>query len=246
MTPAQRQAWEHFSGTPTVYCKGPGGVGPCYINTAAGKIRQDSIDWLKNDQKVRVLQVVKNPDGFISNQQVEYGIPEDLVEVCDPVAPPDPWESIVEQNRQREEEMFEAFLSPPPEMAAELDAKSSGNGLFGSFSNFAATMAFHSLVTQEETIIREAWNMSLGQPDPYTDLVKEQARYVEKRRKLKEKFGEHFEVAYEAQRASHNSCARTNLDNSDGHLYSFVLPKFNDDGTYEPWGARDVPWGNAP
>ena len=35
-----------------------------------------------------------------------------------------------------------------------------------------------------------------------------------------------------------------NLDNSKGALFSWVLPKFHDDGTHEPWGPRDYPWAN--
>lgn len=48
---------------------------------------------------------------------------------------------------------------------------------------------------------------------------------------------------YAAVKESHNSCARSNLDNSNGFLACYVLPQFKVDGTHEPWGDKDVPWG---
>ena len=53
-----------------------------------------------------------------------------------------------------------------------------------------------------------------------------------------------FQQYYQESLESHNSCERNNLDNSKGTFYCYVLPKFNEDGTHEPWGEKDVPWGN--
>ena len=105
-----------------------------------------------------------------------------------------------------------------------------------------AAMAFQSLISLEEGIVQAEWDVQRGRPDKYTDLPTERARYVEARKKLRAKFGEHFEAHYQARRESHNSCARANLG-EHGSLYCFVLPVFYDDGGHEPWGARDVPWG---
>ena len=237
MTQAQRQAWEHFSGQGTAYCRGEGGgVGPVYIELAAGNIRKDSVEWLKKTGR-KVLQVVKMPDGTLSNQQEAFGIPDDVVEAClTPHEPPDPWKSIIEQNRAREDEMLDAFIGEPP-----ADVGTSA-GVFGTVGDFMATMAFQSLISLEEGIIRAEWDEQRGMPDKYTDVAKERARYVEARKKLREKFGEHFDAHHEARRASHNECARANLG-EHGAMYCFVLPVFYDDGTHEPVGPRDVPWG---
>lgn len=253
MGSAQRQAWNHFSGTGTVYCKGEGGgVGPVYINLAAGKIRKDSVAWLQESGR-KVLQWVKMPDGTLVDQQADFGIPDAVVEVCStPHEPPDPWKSIIEQNKSREDEMLDAFLGDvPPELVqglAEMDSSGvspTTANIFGSMGDFMSMMAFQSLIMLEEGIVRAEWDKQRGQPDKYTDLDLERVRYVEARKKLQAKFNGQFEMYYTSIRASHNDCARTNLDNSQGHLYSFVLPVFHADGTHEPWGEKDVPWGQV-
>ena len=75
LTPAQRQAWEFYSGDGTIYCQGAeGGVGGVSAALAAGKIRKDSVDWLRNSGR-KVLAIVKMPDGSVVDQQALYGIP---------------------------------------------------------------------------------------------------------------------------------------------------------------------------
>jgi len=64
------------------------------------------------------------------------------------------------------------------------------------------------------------------------------------RAKAEEALDENFAEWYKASKKSHNDCARANLGDS-GVLFAFVLPEFHADGTHEPLGPRDVPWGNA-
>ena len=56
-------------------------------------------------------------------------------------------------------------------------------------------------------------------------------------------YGNNFEKLYEEARATQNHCARANLGSS-GILHDYVLPKFNADGTHEPWREKDVPWND--
>lgn len=226
MTPAQRQAWDYFSGTVTVYCKSPNGdVGPFAIDMAGSKMSRDSIEWLRKIQ-VKVLLSVQLAGNTV-NQQEKYGIPDDLVDFGSTV---DPWVSIVQQNKQRMESAFEMFLHAPPDLDSVM-------------SNLLSKMPFTLLVNQEEDIIRTAWKEQTGQPDPYSNMVEEQSRYAEMRQKLQAKAGANFEIHYESERQNHNEIARMNLDNSNGSLHCFVLPPFHANGTFEPWGPRDVPWG---
>lgn len=232
MTPAQRQAWEHYSGqiTPHVVAEDGSYVG-VGINMAGARPAEKDAAWLRK-RGYRIVPRVRNGySGEITSQVEGYDIPADLVAPdVEPV--PDPWEHIVAQNRKRQREMFRG---------AEGLAATGEGGL----GQFAASMAMHGLIESEESIVRMEWNLARGKRDPYDNLEEERAEYVEARQRLRTLFGENFDAHYEARRASHNSCARSNLDGSNGHTFSFVLPVFYDDGTHEPWGARDVPWGEA-
>jgi len=48
---------------------------------------------------------------------------------------------------------------------------------------------------------------------------------------------------YENTKRGLNQCSRSNLDSSGGLLFCFVLPTFYPDGSHDPWGPKDVPWG---
>lgn len=58
--------------------------------------------------------------------------------------------------------------------------------------------------------------------------------------------GPDFDRLYEESRREHNDCARSNLKHSKGTMYTYVVPRFNDDGTHDPVGPRDFPWGLNP
>lgn len=104
---------------------------------------------------------------------------------------------------------------------------------------FSVMMAAHSLIKIEERIIKAEWESIKGQKDRFTNLNEERVEYAEMRQAL-ESLGKF--AAYEEAKKSHNECARSNLDDSNGLLFCYVLPIFNPDGSHEPWGERDVPW----
>ena len=237
MTPAQKQAFSHFSGQGVVYCRGAeGGVGPVYIELTADKIRQDSVDWFKATGR-KILKVVKMPDGTLVDQKVQFSVPDEVVEVEEGEAP-DPWKEIVKQNKEREDQMMDAFLGGPPDGLGGLP------GMDGfSMGDMVDQMAVHSLIRLEESIIRDEFSLSRGAPaHRYNDLDGDRTRYVSARQKVRAKFGDRFVALYKQAQDGHNECARINLDNSNGLLYCYVVPVFRDDGTHEPWGERDVPW----
>lgn len=109
-----------------------------------------------------------------------------------------------------------------------------------SVRGFSAMLAVESLIQQEVRILQ------LEMPDGgyfgKEQLPEEIRRYVKMRQEAKEALGPQFKEFYEMGRKGHNDCARKGLDGSDGSAYYFVLPKFNDDGSHEPPGPRDIPW----
>jgi hypothetical protein len=222
LTPAQRKAWEFYSGEHILSVQHPDGtVGLFGIETAADKMPERSIDYFRKEG-IKVISKTKDAEGKVFDQADTYGVPEDL-RVDTDAEPVDPWDDIVAQNKAREDDITKAFM----EGAAEMP--------------FFAQMAAYEVVHQEANIIRLEWNLAQGVHPPYDDLDAEIARYVERRRKVKETLGDKFEALYQQSRESHNSCARTNLDNSNRYLYYYVLPVFHEDGTHEPWGENDIP-----
>lgn len=109
------------------------------------------------------------------------------------------------------------------------------HGLGGGMDGFAMSMAVQSLLELERRII-----LAEFRPGPVVDVEEERARYVAMRVKIESNSA--FSAAYAEGLKGHNECARANLDNSDGHMFSVVLPKFNSNGTHDPYGDRDVPW----
>lgn len=235
LTPAQRQAFEHYCGNQHLDCRRHDGhIGPVSVEMAGGHINGQAIRWLRQKGYQVFRQVVQH--GVIIDQ-TRFEVPEDLL--APDTEPVNTWDHVVRQNRAREKSMFDGLV-------AMVGTPQDRGVTFGDAPpvSFAAAMAFQSLIMAEEGIIRAAHHeQKHGTPMPHHDLATERAEYAEKRRVLKATFSdEDFTKGYEQTRATHNTCARANLDNSDGHLYSYVLPKFNDDGTHEPWGDRDVPW----
>jgi hypothetical protein len=225
LTPAQRQAYEFYSGTELLECQYANGqVGHVSADMAGDRIDAQAIRWLR-ENNCKVLRNVKSGDGILD--QSIFGVPEDLLTAGEEVV--DTRAHVVKQNQQRWRDMFDAML----EAAGEGDADE---------TVFAVMMALQALIETEESILRDEHAELQGTPNLRHDVTAGRLECTRKRKALKEKLGDAFEQHYEQARAGHNECARANLDNSDGRLFCYVLPKFNDDGTHEPWGERDVPW----
>jgi hypothetical protein len=77
------------------------------------------------------------------------------------------------------------------------------------------------------------------------DLKLVRKHYTRTLTEARKTLGAAFNRLYETQRREHNEAARMNLNSSNGMLYCYVVPKFNDDGTHEPLGPRDFPWGQT-
>jgi hypothetical protein len=231
LTPAERQAYEFYSGEGRLDCLIHDCAQPVHVEMVGANVSAKSIAWLR-EQGYKVITNVKQPDGTVTSQ-LGQGIPDDLM--IDTGEAYDVWKNIVATNKKRQRETFDAFLEGSQD---PLVAGVTIGGL-----SLPQTMVTQGLLEVEVEIIREEHNLSIGQkPDRYTDLVEERKNYAEMRAKLEAKG---FHDAYEQAKVTHNECARHNLDSSNGRMYNYVLPKFNPDGTHEPWGPRDVPW-NSP
>jgi len=238
LTPWQRQAYEHYAGQVTVYALDRhGNYGPIYVDMAGAAPNAKCLAWLR-ESGYRILPRRRNGyTGEITSQVAGYDFPADLLAPdVEPV--PDPWEHIVKQNKARSRSYHMIGLGFTGEGSVTL-------GVMGNLASFGATMAVHGLVELEESIIRSEWNAVCGVVDPYADLEGDVAVYVKLRARAREVLKDQFDVLYQHRRQSHNECARKNLDKSEGRLFSFVLPVFNEDGTHEPWGERDVPWARV-
>lgn len=140
---------------------------------------------------------------------------------------------IVAQNIKRDQAIAQAFVSMVENEAQPMEVR-----------QFSAVMAIQSLIEIEERIIRTEWYKSVGVNDSLVDPVADLADYVLLRKKASQALGSSFDEFYTKGKASHNECARANLGDH-GKLYCFVLPVFYEDGTHEPWGEKDVPWGTV-
>jgi len=254
MTRMQRVAYEFHSGNqmleaqivrkPDPEASGSGPVAsPVSVSMAGNAPKQRDITWMRNKGFKIVRWVKHGPQGKPTDQLRGLNFPEDLIIENTKETAFDFVTTIVAQNRRRDQDFFEGNLKMLEKPASELPG---GEAMGMNFQQFTASMAIHALIEQEETIIRGEWNKSIGEDDSVIPFEpeKERALYVEMRNKVR--VIENWEQWYDEQKKTHNECERANLDNSNGHLYCWVLPKFNDDGTHEPWGERDVPWGHKP
>jgi len=231
MTEAQRQAWEHFSGSRTLEVRYPNGeVGSVGVNLAGRKVAEVSLHWIRKHQ-ARVIPKIIQPNKKVFDQ-AKMGVPADLL--SDDKEPVDFWKLVVKQNKEN----FREFSLTTAEMSL---GKIPGMPLGApeGMPDFMGGVAVQNLFELEEQIIR---NEKSKDPDWYETPEETIAEYVEHRKEMKAALGAKFEGIYETAKKVHNECARANLDNSKGHLFCFVLPKFNDDGSHEPVGPRDYPW----
>ena len=239
MSPGQRQAWEYFSGTMTLTCiTRTNRTEMCWMELAGGKISPASLEGLRQREwkvprKIQVGDTVLEP--------ATLGVPEDLL-TGDPSAEPlDPWNSIVAENEQHEIDMIRGELEYAK--ANMSGANPNSEQFWQTQPGFMLQMALTGLILIEENIIRAEHHLLLkGEPMSYHDPVKATQRYVNIRQAARDVLGDQLDDLLRQARGNSNECARTNLDNSKGSLYCYVIPEFHDDGTHDPWGERDVPW----
>lgn len=219
LTQAERQAWEFYSGEIVVNCLLHGRAAFAKVETCGPHINERSIAWLR-EKGYRVLARSQSTATGTVTDQTTLGVPPDLL--VETGEPPDMWGSIITQNQERADTLFEGLLA-----RKELGP-------------FPSIIAGQHLLELEKGIIREEYRLSKGlPPDPYTNLTAERAHYSKLRAKLVDAG---LLQIYEQNKAENNASERQNLDNSNGTIYCYVLPTFYPDGTHEPWGERDVPW----
>ena len=236
MTDAQRQAWNHYRGNDTIEGRHQNGsVGPYGVRFAGNRINQKDLAHMKKIGWKAFRRCRLYPNGDVIEQAEKFDLPEEIL--LDEDGAVNVTAEVVSQNRRAEMEIFEGCLKSVSETMSILGATKPE-------AMFEAQMAAHSVVSREEEMIQLEWDDSRGKPDPYVSLPDARQEYAEMRRKGQEAIGDAFDGLIVQQRTSHNSCARANLDNTDGSSFSFVLPEFNDDGTHPPVGERDVPWNS--
>jgi len=110
---------------------------------------------------------------------------------------------------------------------------------------FMAEMGVYTLVELESRIIGLEFFLSYNPANEVSNqdrVNKYKAEHQALYDQLVAALGERFEGIYQRVLQGENECSRANLDNNDGRLYSYVIPKFYPDGSHEPWGPKDVPW----
>jgi len=232
MTPEQRQAWLFNSGAPTIDCIRNGFISTIRVHTGGLMVREVSVEWMRKDG-YKALRVTRNPQGQIVHQLESCQLPENLIsdELGADGQPINVWERIIAQNRARMREQAFELLDAVSESQYQGDSLMCG-------------VALQQLIYLEKEMVTNEWHRSIGHTGDQFKRTDEELRaeYSETRQAFREKMP-NFSAEYEKARVEHNECARANLDNSKGVLFNYVLPVFHPDGTHEPWGPRDVPWG---
>lgn len=118
----------------------------------------------------------------------------------------------------------------------------------GGMGDFMRGMVAYTVVKAAEQVLRIEdgerrcpANAEIIRKD--VDLVRKQ--YTRTLTEARKTLGADFDRLYETSVKEHNESARLCLDDSKGMAFYFVIPKFNDDGTHEPLGPRDFPWGQT-
>jgi len=223
MTPEQRQAWLFNSGKSTLDCIRNGYVQRIGVQKGGLMVKEDSVKWMRKEG-YKALRVTRNPQGLVV-QLEECQLPEDLIsdDLEADGQPINVWKRIVAQNRDRMQEQA-------------LELLDAGNP-------FMCKVALVQLFHLEQEMVTNEWHHSIKHEDPFKRTDDALRAEYNKTRKAFTKKMHNFPEEYAIARAEHNECARANLDNSNGFLASYVLPVFHPDGTHEPWGPKDVPWG---
>jgi len=233
MNAAQKKAWEYFSGETYFDCYNESNIKYCKhlsiaVQLSGKSISEKSLKWFRKEYLVNGFKIIKltSSDGKSKDQTKGYNIPKDILLNND--TPIDVTQLVIDQNLSREYSIAEETFKNAPDDE----------------NDFMVQMAVYSIITMEESIIRSEWDAYNGKPDYYYNKKESAAKYAYLKKLGKEKLKKSFDKVYEKSRKSHNECARTNLDNCNGNIFCYVLPKFNDDGTFEPWGPKDIPWGH--
>jgi hypothetical protein len=223
LTEAQRMAYEHYSGQARFDVRYENGVvGPVGVEMSGNRLKKGQAKWMR-ESGMKIIRFTTTTGKTVDALE-GFDVPEDLIH--EDQTPIDPWKEVVAQNIQNQVDMFYGCFEEAVGVPVD----------------FCHQMAVGILIQKEESIIRQEWNAQVGRGDGYDDIPRDIKHYKGMRAKAEEVMGEAFAAQYEQSRGTHNQCARSNLGDS-GVLFCFVLPKFNMDGTHEPWGSRDVPWG---
>lgn len=102
-------------------------------------------------------------------------------------------------------------------------------------------MAVFSLIDLEKHIILIEHYLSNNPPNEVSNQKRVNSykqQYRELISKVKALLGEQFQTIYDTIKRINNEDARETIDSG---FYDYVLPAFNDDGSHEPWGEKDVP-----
>jgi hypothetical protein len=228
MTPAQRQAWGYYSGQSRFDCLREGAYSPISVEMSGNIIRASSVSWMRKNG-YKIIERTRSYNRDTLQLDGYENIPEDLIFRTETHI--DTVRMTIDSNKARSAGMFEACLK---ETVSEEEVIANG---------FMAMMAFGYLIELEESMIRSEWEKTRknSKVDPYDDYERDKETYTQARAKAQKFFGDTFQKHYESSKESHNSCARENLKNSDHKLFCYVLPKFNENGTHEPWTSEDVP-----
>lgn len=231
MTPAQKKAWEYFSGEITVHCYNESD--PKYVKHTAVNLQtagrcpnKKSIEWFNEQWLSKGFKIIKNITSYgkVTNQTDGYLFPEEFIYWN--AEPIDVTKLIIAQNTERNfkmaEEIFKNCADDPNDFSLRM-------------------VATTILIDIEQEIIRAEWKAYKGDPDFYDDVEDSKKRYETLIGIAKSRLEKSFDIVYADAKKTHNECAATNLKNSKGALFCFVLPEFNDDGTHKPWGPEDVP-----
>jgi len=239
MTPAQRQAWEFYSGNQDFYLVSGQNIQGISIRMAGLTPKEKDVeDVRKRWPHHKLIPLELCPWNGVSDKRSEFDFPEDMW--LDTDNPIDPQSLIVAQNVQRQRDMWLAQLA-----SSQQDGQVPGSINGASFQEFCTQAVFREVLGQEQTILREEWNRDNGLQDPYDDIDGNIAWYKTMREKLAEIWDEKLvEETLVEWRIPHNDMARGSLDQTNGSGWVFVLPKFNKDGTHPPLGPRDKPWSN--
>lgn len=104
---------------------------------------------------------------------------------------------------------------------------------------FGERMLAHAVVKAAEHVLR----LEHGRGGVVTpDVARAKGQYTKALTAARNALKGDFDALYAECVKTHNECARSNLDNSKGRSYTYVVPAFNDDGTHAPLGPKDFPW----
>src|SRR5574338_1433571 len=164
LTPAERQAYECYSGQQLLEGWPKGVPSPCRINMAGNRPKDRDLAWLRKEGFKFARFVKHGPNGKPYDQLRGLDFPADLVEENTKEKAFDSASATVATNKARMSDFFDstvlAITNDIPDELVDMPNTWLGGG--ATYQQFAARMAFNQLVEQEETIIRTEWEKSRG------------------------------------------------------------------------------------